>query len=439
MTRHRTSDIGQQNGLNQKKVFSRVGGLGLRSLLLVSGVWCLMPALMGCSAFLTALPPKSPGQISQEYRHRQGQRHPPPSTQPTAQAVLDPGVTDYAGAIHIHTTYSHDAMGTLEDAVRAANAQRLDYIIITEHNNLRPLREGKQGWHGATLVLIGMEISTRSGHYLAMNVTQEVDREHLTAQQVIDEVTRQGGFGFIAHPFFKKARWRDWSVTGFTGIEGYNTAHDTLDENKLRLALWTIAASQEQFFFSLLDRPDDPLLMWDQMIQRHGKVVGIGSTDAHEFHALGVRFAPYTVMFQLSRTHVLVRGPLTADAVYDALRAGHTYFSIELNEEARGFRWMADDGARVLGIMGDDVPLQPNLQLTASLPATAQLTLMKDGHAIARAIRKVWQVPVTEPGAYRLEASRYSKPWIFSNPIYVRPPSQTADSRLQPAANEPKP
>ena len=344
--------------------------------------------------------------------------------------VLAMSENDYAGVIHIHTTYSHDAMGTFEEAVRVANAQRLDYLVITEHNTLQPLRDGKQGWHGGVLVLIGMELSTHSGHYLALNVTEEIDRQHLTTQEVIDEVNRQGGLGFIAHPYFKQARWKDWNATGFLGIEGYNVAHDALDENKLRLALWTLSAPAEPFYFSILDRPYDPLSAWDEMIRRHGRVVGIGAADAHEFHLFGLKFAPYSIMFQMSRTHLLIPGPLNAKKAYEALRAGHAYFAIELVAEAKGFSFMADDGHRVLGIMGDEIPLTPGLELTVWLPAVAQLSLFKDGQPIATTTSQLWKIPMTEPGVYRLEASRHAKPWIFSNPIYVRP-SETREDRRQ--------
>lgn len=337
--------------------------------------------------------------------------------------LLDDGYTDVAGVLHIHTTASHDAHGTFEDVVRAANAQQLDYVILTEHNTLQPLREGKQGWHGAVLVLIGMEISTRGGHYLALNVTEDIDRHRLTTQQIIDEVTRQGGLGFIAHPYFKKGRWRDWTVTGFTGIEAYNVAHDTLDENKLRLALWTLTAPPEPFYLSIIDRPYDPLRAWDELVARHGRVVGIGAADAHEFHLWGLKFAPYDIMFQMVRTHLLVPStPLTPDLVYEALRQGHAYLELPLVGDARrGVSFFVHDGRRVLGVMGDEIRFEPNLHLTAILPRPARVTLFKDGQAIAAASEKRWDVAVSEPGAYRLEASLNDKPWLFTNPIYIRP------------------
>jgi hypothetical protein len=378
--------------------------------------WTTLAALVllaaGCAALTRARAP-------QQLPARAGS---PPKT-------LEDGYTDHPGVIHVHTTYSHDAHGTFEDVVRVANAQRLHYVITTEHNNLRALREGRQGWHGATLVLIGMELSLKDGHYIAMSVTDEIDRRNKTSQQVIDEVTRQGGFGFIAHPYFKKAPWTDWSVMGFTGIEAYNVSHDTLDENRLRLALWTITAPAEPLYFSLLDRPYDPLAKWDELIRRHGRVAGIGSTDAHEFHVLGLKFAPYEDMFQLVQTHILSKAePLTPEAVYAALRAGHAYLSVELVSPAIGFEFLAEHGGRVAGIMGDEVALAPGLQLTVSLPAPGALTLLKDGRPIASTIAQSWRVPVDTAGAYRVEASRHGKPWIISNPIYVRPSALVVDS-----------
>ena len=352
---------------------------------------------------------------------------PVPASEAGLASPVEDGYEDRVGVIHVHTNYSHDAHGKFEDVVRVANAQGLDYVIITEHNTLQPLRDGRQGWHGATLILIGVEISTRSGHYLALGVTQDIDRYKLTPQQIIDEVNRQGGLGFIAHPYFKNGRWRDWSVTGFTGLEAYNVAHDTLDENRLRLVLWTIGAPAEPFYFSILDRPYDPLSTWDEMIRRHGRVVGIGSADAHEFHFMGLNFAPYTVMFQLIRTHLLTPpGPLNDRAVYDALRQGHAYLAIELVTEAKGFTFLAEAHGRARGIMGDEVSFEPDLQLSAWLPAVAQMILFKDGQPLDSVTAQAWQVPVTAPGVYRLEVSRHGKPWIFSNPIYVRPPEAPA-------------
>jgi len=345
--------------------------------------------------------------------------HPKQVAMPSAVS-LDDGYTDFEGVLHVHTNVSYDAHGRFEDAVRIANAQGLDFVVITDHDSLQALHEGKQGWHGATLVLIGMEISLPTGHYLALNVTQDINPKSMTMQQVIDEVTRQGGFGFIAHPHFKKHPWKEWNVKGFTGVELFNAARDVFDEHFSQLVLWTLSQAPDSTYLSILKRPYYPIRTWDALIERHGRVVGIGSTDAHEFELFGLTFAPYELMFQLCRTYALLpSSTLTADGLYDALRKGHAYVGVPLVANPAGFSFMANDGSHVLGIMGDEVALAPGLRLSAKLPQTAELSLLKDGELIISTTADSWDVPITEPGVYRLEASREGKPWIFSNPIYV--------------------
>ena len=359
-----------------------------------------------------------------------------PRTARAALEALDDGHEDVTGVIHIHTVYS-DGGGTFEDVARVANQQKLNYLIVTDHNTLRPLREGKQGWYGMTLVCVGTELSTRGGHLLVLNVREEITR-HQPTQAVIDEVNRQGGLSFIAHPYFKRRRWTDWTVHGVTGIEGYNVAHDSLDENRLRIALWSVAVPADPLFLSMLDRPYDPMAKWDELLKAHGKVVGIGASDAHEIRILGLKVAPYEIMFKLIRTHLLIPAgaSLSEPTLYEALRLGHAYFSIDLVADATAFTFMADDTRRVLGIMGDEVTMTPHLQLTAVLPAAGELSLFKDGATVATSSGRVWQIPVTEPGTFRLEASRDGKPWIFSNPIYVRTPAAPEEQPVTEAQSD---
>ena len=89
---------------------------------------------------------------------------------------------------------------------------------------------------------------------------------------------------------------------------------------------------------------------------------------------------------------------------------------------------MADDAQTVLGIMGDEVTLKPGLRLTVILPAVANLTLFKDGRPVDRITASHWRIPVESPGVYRVEAMRFGKPWIITNPIYVRPEATRVDS-----------
>jgi hypothetical protein len=363
----------------------------------------LVGAVIGCSALA-------------------GRRRVPQAPFMSPEAPWDDGYKDFGGVIHVHTgEYSHDAHGHLDEAVRAANAQGLDFIMISEHDNLTALREGKQGWHGATMALIGVELTTTGGHYLAFDVNDEIDAKHLTPQQVIDDVNRQRGLGFIAHPHFKKHPWKDWTVNGFAGVEIFNVAREVLDENLTQVAMWTFGDAPISNYLSLLDRPTYALRTWDALIARHGRVTGIGSADAHEFHLFGMTFAPYDMMFRLCHTHVLLpTSTLTPEAIYEALRKGHAYVGLPLVAQTGDFMFMVHDGATVLGVMGDELTFRPGLRLTARLPLEADLALFRDGKQIATSRGVVWEFAVTEPGVYRLEASIQDRPWLFSNPIYIR-------------------
>ena len=80
---------------------------------------------------------------------------------------------EYTGAIHMHSVYS-DGSGKVEDIVSDANEVGLDYIMLTDHNTLRALKEGYEGWHGNTLLLVGCEINDKENknHYLAFGIDE---------------------------------------------------------------------------------------------------------------------------------------------------------------------------------------------------------------------------------------------------------------------------
>ena len=44
---------------------------------------------------------------------------------------------EYVGAIHIHSVYS-DGTGKIEEIAKAAYDSDLDFIMMTDHNTLKP-------------------------------------------------------------------------------------------------------------------------------------------------------------------------------------------------------------------------------------------------------------------------------------------------------------
>ncbi|HEV7376010.1 MAG TPA: hypothetical protein VGN95_14925, partial [Pyrinomonadaceae bacterium] len=79
-------------------------------------------------------------------------------------------------------------------------------------------------------------------------------------------------------------------------------------------------------------------------------------------------------------------------------------------------------------IMGDEIELLDGVRLSATTPVQARVLLIKDGQVIRDedgTSRK--DFPVNERGVYRVEVYLTQlgslvkdKPWIISNPIYIK-------------------
>ena len=141
-----------------------------------------------------------------------------------------PNFYDYTGIIHSHSAYSFDGRAPIGEILEAARINGIDFVMLTDHSNLRAKEEGFEGWHGDTLLIVGQEIAPRFNHYLAFQIDTPVviaeDEPDSDPQAYVDEVLARGGMGFIAHPdhegtelfHVKHYPWLDWSVTGYTGI-----------------------------------------------------------------------------------------------------------------------------------------------------------------------------------------------------------------------------
>ena len=347
-----------------------------------------------------------------------------------APPAADANLHEYRGVIHIHTTYS-DGTGTYAEIIRTARQQRLDFLIVTDHNTLQAFDEHREGWYppeatastddGRTLVLANDEISAPDGHVVAIGVTQPVSRDQ-SSQAIIDAIEQQGGLAFLAHPHYARKPWTNWSVQRYTGMEIYNFAEDAATQHKLLLVLRGMACTPDAFYRRLIRRPTWNLAQWDRLLSEGGRIVGIGSADAHGLRPLRLRLAPYDLLFRTIRTHVLAP-ELSRARLLEALRAGHAYAALDLLGDATGFVFRAEAGdGHVAAQMGDQMAWAPNLSLVIYTPTTAELRLMRDGQLIGTRRAQQWRHRLDAPGVYRLEVFLHHRFWIASNPIYVRPP-----------------
>ncbi len=419
-----------------------------------------------------------------------------PRTSPERRAghsLTLPRFYDYAGAMHVHSTYS-DGAGTVGEIAGAANRAGLDFLVLCDHSSLQARADGEDGWRGRTLVLIGTEVTTDTGHLLALDVPASflpAPDDALAAQRAIQG---SGGLGFVALPCDLKDHWRDFSrLEEGIGLEVFNLS--AIARAKINLpalaAIWRrYRGRRPQSAFSLVSaRPAPELRLWDRLTAppRPGlparRVVGIGSLDAHAVMKFGRRSLPiptYDQVFRTLRTHLVTSQPLSHGEgptrgrqaarerdealVHAALAAGHCYMAYDNFADPAGFTFEAQPAAGTppprfssplpLAVMGDDLLLpavaaseRPAFVLTAQAPRTRSLVrLYRDGRLVAAARGGRLEYAVDRPGVYRAEVFLYrhrlgglclgAKPWIFSNPIYVQPAALPAGAASPPAGQD---
>jgi hypothetical protein len=348
---------------------------------------------------------------------------------------------DYTGVIHVHSVYSFDGRISVPDILDAARANGIDFIMLTDHSNMRAKEEGFEGWRGNTLLVIGQEIAPRFNHYLAFQINEPVvvteDEPDIDPQIYMNHVHERGGIGFIAHPdhegtklfHVKHYPWINWTVTGYTGMGIWDFMTDWQSTlNGYIKALFSF------FFpaFFLRGPKKETLQRWDQL-NKNSKVIGIGELDNHDTmkKLMGLNFSvfPFNKAFKLVRTHVMTEEPFTRDdkrdieLIISALKRGRVYVAQEYYRETKGFSFILRDNHRS-ATMGDDFMLNGEACLTAVLPATAKVRIIRDGTLYREEITHNLTCSINQEGVYRVEA--YLKifgkylPWIFSNHIYVK-------------------
>lgn len=174
--------------------------------------------------------------------------------------------------LHIHTTYSYDGTASVPAVLARAKQIGLNVIAITDHDEIAgALNALELAPDYGVEILPGIEVTTREGDLLALNITENIQRDMSLIKTVL-KVHEVGGFCIAPHPaagglgmkslstysILKALRHPDVAQT-LIGIETYNA---TLIDRK-----------SNHYARILADRLD---------------IAQTGSSDAHVLEAIGL-------------------------------------------------------------------------------------------------------------------------------------------------------
>ncbi len=345
---------------------------------------------------------------------------------------------EYVGNIHMHSAYS-DGEYPIDKIAKLAGKAGLDFIIVTDHETLKGLDNGEEGYHHKVLVLIGAEINDTCNHYLALDIEKVVPNNTENPQAVIDAVNAQGGFGIIAHPVEKGSplykggitfEWTDFNVTDFQGLEIWNYLSQWKD------GIRGLFSGICLLFFphKALIGPYPEVMQWLDELQIEGQPVMVyGGSDAHNIKiGLGpLTFAtigPYYYSFKCINMHIITKNKLTGDFnrdkanVYAALRAGNSWVGYDFFKNSRGFRFVLKDDKESY-LMGSQVKFKKGMLLEIKIPYKAKVLIIRNGQVWKTLQGDNFRISVEQGGVYRVEVyhnhGRSYRPWIFSNSIWI--------------------
>lgn len=380
-------------------------------------------------------------------------------------AAADPTVVP--GVFHVHTNRS-DGRSTPEDVAAAAARAGVKFVIFTDHGD----GTGKPAapvYHAGVLCIDGVEISTRGGHYIVLDLPPAPYPLGGDARDVLVDVKRLGGFGVVAHPDSPKddLRWRDWNEP-FDAIElvnldsGWRTRVQENGWRSLVTAFGTYPFRPSETIGQLFGESTAAPAHWESLTRRR-RIVALGGTDAHAKLAFGDvdpgdnRFSlpipSYEAAFGSLTLHARLDGPLSGDPQADArlvltaIRSGHVYSALSAMAAPAVFEFTASN-ERGSAQGGDELPAggPVTLRVRSNAPAPFKASVWK-GDELLSGDRSEGEFTVSapaDPAVYRVEirTENGSGPrlWLLGNPIYVRGskpannpparPSSTSSKRL---------
>jgi len=348
-------------------------------------------------------------------------------------------------------------------------------IMLTDH--YRPprdfIRDSWRGMRDGVLFIPGSEMRG----FLLYPMDSIMDRMEEPRPEFVASVTASNGLIFLSHVEER----RDHPMDGLTGMEIYNRHVDAktdmaglislalklLDPAELAELQENLRLYPDELLAAQVSYLQDYITKWDAETQTR-RLTGVAANDCHHNMVLVVKMVdeetvrfgtnvdkdddmrkatagsrpgireltkghkpgeilarvdldPYYRSFRNVTTHILAP-ELTEAAIRAALQQGHAFVSHDWMCDATGFSFLMS--APLRSIMGDEVKLAPGQKLLARFPVACHIRLLRNGKVIADRESDQLEHTIPSPGVYRVEGwlklDGEDRPWVYSNPIYVR-------------------
>jgi hypothetical protein len=352
----------------------------------------------------------------------------------------NPKYSEYKGVVHVHSFLGGHSTGSFSDIISAAQANKLNFVVMTEHveKDFDTSESTLRGLHGGVLFLNGNEVSSSDGERVLVipGTNKLVANEKVSYAELVSAAISNGSLAIAAYPNDLKT-----DDAPFNALEIYNVYTNARSINPITGffdVLWSQRSYPDLLFASFYERPADALYKWDQITSRrrvsatagndaHANI-GISVVDSSGKSILGLQLDPYSTSFHLVRMHVLVPRDreLNPTTLLEALKQGHSFIGFDIFGDTSGFRFEVETSGDTK-IQGDEILFRSGTKLKVEIPLPARIVIFKEGQILADEtglFKK--ELELKEKGIYRVEAylpqlgAVGTKPWIISNPIYVR-------------------
>lgn len=367
---------------------------------------------------------------------------------------LPPISTRAAGALHVHTRRSHDALGDESEVARAAREAGLDFVIITDHraeDSPDSLWRRQARYEEGVLLVSGQEISLGggTGRLLVLGLDTALTRWDGGPEAFARLLEQRGAIAIVAHSRSPRVRdsWRPRETPGIVGWEVFDLA----DVARARLSgpwvayhLLALATSvplgrtHESLLRLYREGFSRPAVAAFDSLRARRPLTALAGLDVHPKRRIAGRLLPgYGPFFKTLVNHVELGGPSPGDpgkaatALAEGLRAGTAFISFGETESARAFTLGVVESDRRPAVGSGEHERGTITLLRAGFPNGPPPRLLyrvfRDGDPVAwvRGPELAW--PLLGRGTYRLEVHRYGlrlgpivwnlRPWIFSNPV----------------------